>query len=669
MLPAIQKIKNAISGERAFYLVREISNFHRIQASTGYRAAAKWVCARLQAEGLDARIRSFPANGDTWFFTSKMFQEWDCQAAGLNLVSPARCLADFNTNNLSVIQKSYPCDYRDQPLEIVLLDKGSDPGQYEGLDLKGKLVFVREHVSAYLDWAVKERGALGFITDYMRPIPDVRSRYDLLDTLNYISFWWKHTPDEPKTFGFVLTPREGDRLAQLCRDTAQAHEKDPAKDPYPRATCYIQSRLYDGEIEVVETVLPGETDEEVLIVAHLCHPRSSANDNASGVAASMEVVKVLKDLTTSGQLPPLQRSVRLIFVPEFTGTYAYLHGLGEHRRQIRLGLNLDMVGARQVKGYGPITISGVPHATPSFCLDLAALVLDEVKKNAASLTQDPNVPMFNSAVMGFEGGSDHLVLSDPTINIPTPMLGQWPDLTYHSSGDTMEVIDPFILHKSAAICAGYIYTAANLSPEDVLLIMNKTRERFVASLNNITQSAVNKETSLEAALAEFQHLLGHAKAGNDTYLNFFAANPERARVARCVSRENQLLDDLAAGLWCRFIEEFAPHFSMTAPEIPEPYRYVPQRTFTAPLYHLDDYALNDPQKMAEYKAFIKGPHAGLRASGTFDPVVQFYIDGKRTLWEIATQTMLETHDGSVELVHEYVQLLKSFGLVEIKEPE
>lgn len=662
----LTKIKNTVSGDRAFYLVREISNFHRIQASTGYRAAAKYVTSKLQADGFDVHIKSYPADGKTWFFTSKMFKEWDCKAGSLNLVNPEKCLADFNRNNLSVIQKSYPCDYRDQPLEIVLMDKGNDAKNYKAVDLKGKLLFVRDPFIDYMDWAIKERGAVGFISDFMREIPGVRARYDLHDILNYTSFWWKHSTDEPQAFGFVLTPRDGDELAKLCREMKQEHEKDPAKDEYPKATCYIDAKLYEGEIEVVETLLPGDTDEEVLIVAHLCHPRSSANDNASGVAASIEAVKAIKELTERGALPGLKRSIRMIFVPEFTGTYAYLHDLGEKRSKIKAGFNMDMVGARQTNGYGPITISGIPHATPSFCVDLAALVLDEVKKNALSLNKDAYVAMFNTAVIGFEGGSDHFILSDPTIHIPTPMLGEWPDINYHTGGDTIEVIDPFILHKSASICAGYIYSLANLSEEEVPLIMNKTRERFTGVLARWTQAAAEKEASLKETYEQFQHNLNYFKECNESFKGFFREESANARISRCIERENSRLDKIASDLWADFIEDYGLGYVYESDEVPQKYSYVPVRKYIAPLNHMDDFAIDDPRRMKDYKAYEKDHRSKLRSAHTFDAIVQFYMDGKRSLWEIAKQAMLETHDGSVEYVHEFVQLLKSFGLVDIK---
>ncbi len=661
----LETIKNTISGERTHQRVREIANFHRIQASTGYRAAAEHVCQRMQADGLNAVIGSYAADGKTWYLTSKMFKEWDCRDAWLQLTTSESRLADFKTNAISILQKSYPCDHRQEPLPIVMLDKGTDPSAYEGLDLKGKLIFVREHFEGFMDWAVKERGAAGIVTDFIRAMTGVRERYELLDIRNYTSFWWKHTPDEPQTFGFVLTPRQGDELAALCKKTAEEHAKDPAKDPYPMANCYVDSSIYDGHIEVVDAFLPGETDEEILVVAHLCHPRMSANDNASGVAASMEALKVLHDLTAAGKLQPLKRGVRVLFVPEFTGTYAYLAELGEGKRKVKAGINLDMVGGRQSYGYGPLTLSGYPHACPSFVLDLAALVLDDVKKNVTDMSRDESIAMFNSAISEFEGGSDHYVLSDPAINIPTFMLGQWPDFNYHTSGDTPEAVDPFILHKSASICATYVYTLANLTLEDALLVMNRSRERFMRDLSHLVKRAAEKKSETGWVFEKIQHLTWHYQGGNSTFGSYFSGD-ERATVEKQVESENRLLKTMAEGIWTRYCEDYAPGYTYTAPEMPAEYAYIPYRKAYPPPMHLDDFALGDADKLAKYKAFTKEKSEKLTSGHVLDGVIQFYIDGERTLWDVARLALLETDDGSVEYVHEFVQLLKLLDIVGIK---
>jgi len=659
------KIGKAVSGERIFNTVREISNFHRIQASTGYRAAAQHVQKRLQEMGLNVLIRSYPADGKTWFYTSKMFREWDCREAVLDLVEPQKRLVSFSANNMSVIQRSYPYDFRAQPLDIVLLDKGSDPDQYADLDLKGKLIFVRQHFQGFMDWAVKEKGALGFITDYIAEMEGVRTRADLYDVQTYTSFWWKCIDDEPHAFGFVLSPRMGDWLAKECLKKRAEHAQDPSKDAFLKARGFVDASIYDGHIEVVETWLPGETDEEVLIVSHLCHPRSSANDNASGVAASMEAVRVLRDLTESGELPGLKRGIRMIFVPEFTGTYAYLSDIENRLDRIKAGINLDMVGGRQTKGYGPITISGLPHANPSFVVDLAALVLDQVKANLPAQGMGNAIAMFNSKVGDFETGSDHYVLSDPTINIPSIMLGQWPDLFYHTSGDTMEVVDPFILHKSASICAGYIYGLAALGLQDASLILNRSRERFAAELGRLVECAAGKEICGSRLLAKLRHETAFAKGCNASLVKFFDGD-EAQTMQKRVERANTQIDEMADAAWNGYVQDFDPAYAHETEAIPGQYAYVPVRKFVTPLNHMDDYALGDEQKMAAVKDHLKNWAGKLHSAHYFDGVVQFYMDGKRSLWEIAQESMLETDDGSVEYVDHFVRLLETLGLVEIK---
>jgi hypothetical protein len=380
----------------------------------------------------------------------------------------------------------------------------------------------------------------------------------------------------------------------------------------------------------------------------------------------MEAVRVLKELTENGKLAKLKRGIRMIFVPEFTGTYAYLHDIGAAKMKIKAGINLDMVGARQSHGYGPLTLSGLPHATPSFVVDLAVLVLDEVRKTVPSHTKGDHISMFNSAVTDIEVGSDHLVLSDPSINIPSVMLGQWPDLTYHTSGDTIEVIDPFLLHKSASICAGYAYSLANLSEEDVPQIMNKSRERFAAELSRLIQSTVENGSEPAQLYESLMHTTSFYKACNQSFVYFFDRDM-RMNLRNQVIRENAFLSGMSSSLWERYHEDFAPGYSYQPQDVPEQYSYIPVRKYTAPIFHLDDYALNDAQKMEACRSHAKKRQEVLYSGFGFDALLQFYIDGKRSLWEIAREIMLETRDGSVEYVDAYVQLLKLLGLVYIRE--
>ena len=92
---------------------------------------------------------------------------------------------------------------------------------------------------------------------------------------------------------------------------------------------------------MVSACIPGVTTEEVAAIAHLCHPQPSANDNASGSGTLIETARVLNTLIQSGELAKPQRTIRFLWVPEMTGTYAYLSAnenrIGETVAAINLG--------------------------------------------------------------------------------------------------------------------------------------------------------------------------------------------------------------------------------------------------------------------------------------------------------------------------------------------
>lgn len=85
-------------------------------------------------------------------------------------------------------------------------------------------------------------------------------------------------------------------------------------------------KMRDAFIESAAALLEGCKIEEVFPLAHLCYPRSSVNDSVFGAACVIKTIKALKRLIERGALPKPQRSIRLLFMPEFTGAYNCLWG-------------------------------------------------------------------------------------------------------------------------------------------------------------------------------------------------------------------------------------------------------------------------------------------------------------------------------------------------------
>ena len=83
------------------------------------------------------------------------------------------------------------------------------------------------------------------------------------------------------------------------------------------------TRTYSGRYPYITGVIPGiDSDEEVLELGHGFE--LGAQDNATGVAAMLEAVAVLRRLIEAGALPRPQRSIRVLIMAEDYGSSAYI---------------------------------------------------------------------------------------------------------------------------------------------------------------------------------------------------------------------------------------------------------------------------------------------------------------------------------------------------------
>jgi aminopeptidase-like protein len=98
----------------------------------------------------------------------------------------------------------------------------------------------------------------------------------------------------------------------------------------------IDSSLESGFLTYGEYLHKGETDEEFLLSAHVCHP-SLANDNCSGVALLTCLARRMVGLRT-------RFSYRFLFAPGTIGAIAWLAANEDKTGRIKHGLVVSMVG-------------------------------------------------------------------------------------------------------------------------------------------------------------------------------------------------------------------------------------------------------------------------------------------------------------------------------------
>ncbi|MEA3337852.1 MAG: DUF4910 domain-containing protein [Chloroflexota bacterium] len=655
----LSSIRQAYSGDAAKHHVAAISRFHRIQASPGYREAAQYVYAQLQAAGLDTELQVVPADNKARFWTLTTFQEWSCSHGTLDLIKDDQFierLCDYNAVPISLIQRSTAID---GTFEVVVLEDGTQDAHYQDLEVEGKIVLTNGNLQRVVDMAVRRRGAAGILFDGMAATAPGRGPLDLPDARQYTSFWWG-AEWPPCCFGFVLTPRQGQRL----RDSAPFQVK-----------ARVESHIFDGEIEIVSAFIPGKNDQEVLIVSHLCHPQPSANDNASGAAANLEIAATLQRLIDQGELAPPSHGIRFIWVPEMSGTYIYLASHEERIPRTLAAINLDMVGQDQEQCRSTFNIEEPPDAMASFApvllKQLWQLLLDQEGN------EEKPISLLRHAVVPFSGGSDHYILSDPTVGIPTPMLIQWPDRFYHTSADTLDRVDPQWLARAGSLAAAYAYGIATMGSSEAIWLIYATVADYQENIQNHAQAAISKALSAESqeALAQIHqelqraipYLTDRGSAALHTILRLWPAGAE------LIQEQVDFLQESAGDGLARATEVIERQLRVLGgselPDVVEeqPWRaeacqLVPERLYRGPISFFDLMAKLSEE---ERDAFWQETMGAGRASWTARTLAEYWADGQLTVAEIADRVQLETGVASGERVLAYFQALAERGVVKL----
>jgi aminopeptidase-like protein len=186
----------------------------------------------------------------------------------------------------------------------------------------------------------------------------------------------------------------------------------------------IDSTLRDGSLTYGELYLKGESEEEILISAHACHP-SLANDNLSGVGLATMLARGIA-------ASPGHYSYRFLFIPGTIGAITWLSLNEDRAGKIKAGLVLSGVGDR-----GDLTYKKSRRGDAE--IDRAAAhVLEHSGRSCRTLEFHPY-------------GYDERQYCSPGFNLPVGRLSRTPPdeyPEYHTSADDLEFVRPEALEAS-----------------------------------------------------------------------------------------------------------------------------------------------------------------------------------------------------------------------------
>src|SRR5215217_2209564 len=436
------------SGDRIHDGVQRLALLARDNVG-GYTEAALWTKAAAEAAGLkDVRLEPM-----------KQGPQWRATRGELWVAGPQRYRVTSHADlPMSLALRSGSFEGAD--LELVDVGTGTQDAEYAGKDLKGKVVLTRGHPSATLRRAVTKLGAVGVVSSYSTPPWNLPHRLDgdFPDQVGWAIVPPGLVPEgQPAPFLFMVSDRQGRELrAQLLTGPVKVDVK-------------VTTEESPGHYSIISGVIPGtRAGEEVVLTAHLDHYKPGADDNASGSATLLELVRTYTTLIRQGVLPPPVRTLRVLWLPEFEGTREWfaLHGADPVRRVAHF--NFDMLGASLSRAHSRFLVSYTPDWNGSFVNAVSESTVAFMNR-FNGVTYPPRKDFRIGSVTGsrdpldahldrYSRGSDHQLFNDH--GIPGVAFSTWPDDTYHTSGDRPELVDPTQLHRAAFAGLASITVAA-----------------------------------------------------------------------------------------------------------------------------------------------------------------------------------------------------------------
>jgi aminopeptidase-like protein len=269
------------------------------------------------------------------------------------------------------------------------------------------------------------------VISYSLPFDGVVGREELLRHLHV-------HPRLPDAIPFVFKYYERDW--GLC--ATQQLRNSLTEDAY---RVVIRTTFEAGTLKVGEVLIPGQSPECFLLVAHLCHP-AMVNDDLTGVVVGLEAARRLLQQAVDSGVPPYY-TYRLLILPETIGSVAYLSHNEPLIPSMRAGLFLEMLG-----NDSPHALQGSfqPGSQADKCLRTAFADLD-LQGYTAPYRRiiDNDERQFNAPGVRVPMGSLSRVEAPKAVN-PVPYR------EYHSSHDRPEIVTRERLEASCRVLLGLL---------------------------------------------------------------------------------------------------------------------------------------------------------------------------------------------------------------------
>lgn len=647
-----------LSGKLAKEYTLDIAKYHRVQASPGFHEAALYVQEQLKKIGLSkVEIEQFPSDGKTKYWTHDAIISWSATEAEIRMVEPENLLLGrFDEQPLCLATHSNSADVT---AEVVDVGAGTSDEDYVGKDVAGKIAIVTggarsSHVKAV------EHGALGTIH---HPPWNRAAKYP--DLVQYNGIWPSQKDRDKVTFGFCIS----DRQYQMIKRYLDAGKT-------VKVYCKTDAKLYDGYLDVVNAEITGteKPEEEIILQGHLCHPKTSTNDNASGSGVLIEVARAIKALIDSGRIKAPKRTIRFLWIPEFNGTYAWMHAHEDELPGVHATINLDMVGEHPVTVGGPMNLTCAPDSTPSYLNALLIGMLEDVADDPRGHSLEGWPYGLNYRVKGYSGGSDHVCFADQAFGIPSVMFGS-ADQFHHTSFDEVSRVDSTRLKRVGVMTGGAALTIACADDDAAIELAAQTHayahKRISGTTSRLTSELLNTDPEDEdyaeklgtryihglAMLDEAGRREAKAVMASDRLNNTSSAYIEglAIKVMELAEAQKAIVKNLYEGIVAKAGIDSMKEGAGAAEET---MNLTPKKTYAGPTRAIRADEIHDEDDRKWFNANSWGTPLGRTTLELMN-----FVDGERSVYEIAMAIGLEYQDTEPLDVKRYLDIYKAAGKI------
>jgi hypothetical protein len=508
-----EALAGEISGAAAKRTIVALSLHHRMRGSTGYNDAAALILGKLKEYGLaEVETIRLPADGKIFYGTQRSRPAWNARSAELweqRQDGPrwrdAVRIASFADQPITLAQDSVS-----GKAEAALVDIGAGTAavDYEGKDVRGKLVLTSSQPEAVAKLAVTERGAAGIVSWAQNQRSAWWGEDASLIRWGHLSTW-----NDP-TFAFMVSPAQ-----------ARAWQGRLAKGETVGLRAAVDAGRSAGEYRIPTAVIPGrDRTKEIVFSCHLDHPSPGANDNASGCSGILEVARSLNALVARGRLPKPERTLRFIWPCEIECTIALLNARPEFAKRTLATIHLDMIGGNTEITKGNLKVEGSPPSLPSFVSDVGFSIARWVNDQSSAFADTGAAPFaltdpegtkqpLRARIGGFSEGSDHQVWSEGSWRIPVIYLADWPDIYIHTNKDVPGNIDATKLKRAMFIAAAsgwYLGTIKEGAIDGSARFLDRDELRQVMDAELLQRVAIRRSRTAALPVLEREAIQHHA---------------------------------------------------------------------------------------------------------------------------------------------------------------